>query len=153
MKLVPENLNELQGFEKSKNPLKSLDIGNIAKINQITSDDLELLVLYTNGAGKGNKEGGKDFPEIYGENEYQKHLDRAREVYKLLEPYKYHFGDVFYAGMKAEMNEYIHNYLRGPQYDYTYNYFPWENDDEWHVFFSEIELPAAQKLGKNKRIR
>ena len=49
------------------------------------------------------------------------------------------------------MNEYMHNYLRG-NYEYAYNYFPWE-DDEWHVFFSDVELPAAQKLASNVRIR
>lgn len=152
MKLVPESLNELQNFNKDENPLKSLDIGHAAKINRITSEDLELLNLYTLGHGKGNEDGGNDFPEIFGENEYREPLKRAREAYKLLEPYEYMFGDHFYKGMKAEMNEYIHNYLRNPNYDYAYDYFPMDSD-EWHVFFSEIELPSAEFLGSNKRIK
>ena len=149
MSLVPESLNELR-FEKSDNPFKSLDIGQAAKINRITSEDLELLNLYTDGYGKGKENPGV-IEEIWeGEPEnIEKHKKRAREVYRLLEPYKYHFGDVFYPGMKAEMNEYMHNYLRGSQYDYAYNYYP--GNDEWQVFFSSIELPAAQLLNKNTR--
>jgi len=144
MKLVRETLNKPQEFKKDENPFKSLDIGNAAKIARITTDDLELLNLYTNGYGKGNIEGGDVFPEIYGENDWQEPIRRAREVYKLLEPYEYMFGDSFYKGMKAERNEYIHNYLRNPKYNYAYNYFP--DDDEWHIFFSEIELPSANEI-------
>jgi len=145
MNLVPQSLLELQSFHKGENPLKTLDIGQISKINKITSEDLELLNLYTAGYGKG-KEDPSVFHEIWEDDpeERDRQKKRAREVYKLLEPYNYFFGDVFYKGMKAERNEYIHNYLRNPQYDYAYNYYP--GDDEWSVFFSSIELPSANQI-------
>ena len=152
MNLVPQSLLELQNFHKGENPFKTLDIGHAGKLNRITSEDLMTLALYTNGYGKGNTEGGKDFPEIYGEKEYKEPLARVKEVYKLLEPYNYHFGDVFYKGMKAEMNEYIHGYLRHDQYDYAYDYFPGD-DSEWQVFFSSVELPGCELLSINGRKR
>lgn len=146
MKLVPSSLLESQTFYKSDNPLRNLDIGLISKINKITSENLELLSLYTNGNGKGDEDGGNDFPEIFGENEWQIPIKKAREIYGLLNPYEYYFGDHFGEGQEEDMKEYIEDSLKDPRYNYAYNYFPWIDENEWHIFLSEIELPSANKI-------
>lgn len=145
MNLVPQSLSELQSFEKGGSPFKSLDIGLISKINKITSSDLELLDLYTDGYGK-DKENPGLIDEIWEDDpeEASKQKKRAREIFKLLGHYEYFFGDRFYAGMKAERNEYIHDYLRNPAYNYAYNYY--SGNDEWYVFLSEIKLPSATEI-------
>jgi hypothetical protein len=148
-KFIYESLN----FERGQDPKQSMDIGHFAKINKITSSDLELLKIYTNnGDGKGytNEE---LFLEVYESSaSCEKYLERAKEVYKLLEPYEYLFGDNFEADMKKEMNQYIKSYLKNPKYNYAYNCDIMEEGD-FDVFFCEIELPSAEILAKvNKKM-
>ena len=160
MNLVPQSLNELQDFERGESPLRTLDIGHLSQISKITSEDLELLALYTNGHDdKSDISGGEDFPEIFGHNvsEWKPQLERAQEIFDLLKPYYYHFGDNFYGYIgdieddpdwEKHMWEYIDNILKNPKYNYVYDCMPFD-DPEWHTFFSEIELPSAIKIPKS----
>ena len=49
---------------------------------------------------------------------------------------------------EKDMWKYIDNVLKNPKYNYVYDYMPF-NDPEWHTFFSEIELPSANKIPKS----
>ena len=142
MGIVRENIN----FERGNpNPLNTLDIGLISKIKKITSEDLELLKLYTDGYGKGHTN-EELMHEMYDEvpEEYELYSKRVREVYKLLEPYEYLFGDSFETDMKPEIKNHIKSYLKNPRYNYAYDCGM--GDEEIEVFFCEIELPSACSL-------
>jgi hypothetical protein len=140
--IVRESIN----FERGQNPKQSMDIGLFAKINKITSSDLEFLKIYTdNGDGKGNQN-PRLFKEVYGDSSgYEKYLKRVEEVYNLLEPYEYLFGDSFEADMKPEMKKFVKSYLKNPKYNYAYNCDIME-EGTFDVFFSEIELPSADQI-------
>lgn len=43
MKIVRENLNEVQNFERGLNPKKSMDIGINSLVKDVDSDDLFLI--------------------------------------------------------------------------------------------------------------
>jgi len=134
-------------FQRGIDPKQSMDIGLFAKINKITSSDLEFLKIYTNGEGNGHID-LEYFKEIYeSSSSLEKYIERVQEVYKLLAPYKYLFGDNFGEDMKKEMKEYVKSYLKNPNYNYAYNCDIMEEGD-FDVFFCEIELPSAELLGK-----
>jgi len=134
-------------FQRGIDPKQSMDIGLFAKINKITSSDLEFLKIYTNGEGNGHID-LEYFKEIYeSSSSLEKYIERVQEVYKLLEPYEYLFGDNFGEDMKKEMKEYVKSYLKNPKYNYAYNCDIMEEGD-FDVFFCEIELPSAELLGK-----
>ena len=138
-------------FQRGRDPKQSMDIGLFAKINKITSSDLEFLKIYTDGKGKGHID-LEYFKEIYeSSSSLEKYIERVQEVYKLLEPYEYLFGDNFGEDMKKEMKDYVKSYLRNPRYNYAYNCDIMEEGD-FDVFFCEIELPSAELLGK-KNVR
>ena len=136
--IVRENIE----FIKSDNPLRNMGIGLISKISKITSDDLGYLKVYTdNGDGKGH-ENEELFAEICGDS--LKDLKRVKEVYNLLEPYEYLFGDSFETGMKAEIRNFVKSYLKNPKYNYAYDCG--FGDEEVDVFFCEIQLPGANEI-------
>jgi len=139
--IVKENIN----FERGIDPKSSMDIGLIAKIRKITSGDLELLKLYTDGYGKGHTNDHL-IEEMYGDSpeEYEFYSKRVREVYKLLEPYEYLFGDVFETSDKKEIREFVKSYLKNPNYNFVYDCGM--GDEEVDVFFCEIELPSANEI-------
>ena len=140
-------------FERgNKNPLHTLDIGLISQIKKITSADLELLKLYTDGYGKSPDRNGKIhtneelFHEMYDDvpEEYEEYSKRVRQVYKLLEPYNYFFGDSFETDMKDEIKNYVKSYLKNPKYNYAYD--SGMGDEEVEVFFCEIQLPGSNEI-------
>lgn len=130
-------------FERgNKNPLHTLDIGLASQIKKISSDDLGYLKVYTdNGDGKGH-ENEDLFMEICGDD--IKALKRVREVYSLLEPYDYLFGDSFETDMKDEIKNYVKSYLKNPKYNYAYDCG--FGDEEVDVLFCEIQLPGANEI-------
>lgn len=131
-------------FVKSDNPLRNMGIGLISKIKKITSDDLDLLKLYTDGYGKGHQD-EKIIYEIYeDDSEYEIYSKRVKEVYKLLEPYEYFFGDTFETDMKGEIKNYIKSYLKNSKFNYVYDCGI--GDEEVETFFCEIELPSANRI-------
>jgi len=144
------DLKESLNFQRGQDPKQAMDIGLFAKINKITSSDLELLKVYTGeGQGKGTID-EEFFHDVYESSaSYEEYLKRVKEVYKLLEPYEYLFGDNFGEDMKKEMKEYVNSYLKNPKYNYAYNCDIMEEGD-FDVFFCEIELPSAELLGKKK---
>jgi hypothetical protein len=139
-------LKESVNFERGIEPKQSMDIGIFAKINKITSSDLELLKIYTdNGDGKGHIN-LELFYEVYeSSSSYEEYLERVKEVYHLLEPFEYLFGDNFESDMKKEMKEYVRSYLKNPKYNFAYNCDIME-EGAFDVFFSEIELPSADRI-------
>jgi hypothetical protein len=146
-------VHERLDFERGMDPKQSMDIGRFAKIHKITSSDLEFLKIYTNdGDGKGHVN-EKFFEEVYQDSSgFPKYLERVREVYQILEPYEYLFGDHFPSDMKKEMREYVKSYLKNPKYNYAYN-CDIMGDGDVDVFFSEIKLPSAELLGKKPGLK
>ena len=146
-------VHERLDFERGMDPKQSMDIGRFAKINKITSSDLEFLKIYTNdGDGKGHIN-EKFFEEVYQDSSgFPKYLERVREVYQILEPFEYLFGDHFPSDMKKEMREYVKSYLKNPKYNYAYN-CDIMGDGDIDVFFSEIKLPSAELLGKKSGLK
>jgi len=146
---VHERLN----FERGMDPKQSMDIGINARINKITSSDLEFLKIYTNdGDGKGHAN-PRFFEDVYGDSlSFNEYLERAKRTYNLLEPFEYLFGDHFPSDMKKEMREYVKSYLKNPKYNYAYN-CDIMGDGDVDVFFSEIKLPSAELLGKKPGLK
>ena len=146
---VHERLN----FERGMDPKQSMDIGINARINKITSSDLEFLKIYTNdGDGKGHAN-PRFFEDVYGDSlSFNEYLERAKRTYNLLEPFEYLFGDHFPSDMKKEMREYVKSYLKNPKYNYAYN-CDIMGEGDVDVFFSEIKLPSAELLGKKPGLK
>ena len=146
-------VHERLDFERGMDPKQSMDIGRFAKINKITSSDLEFLKIYTNDGDGKDHVNEKFFEEVYQDSSgFPKYLERVREVYQILEPFEYLFGDHFPSDMKKEMREYVKSYLKNPKYNYAYN-CDIMGDGDIDVFFSEIKLPSAELLGKKSGLK
>ena len=145
MKLVPETLNELQTFERGKNPKENIRIGISYLIPEINSYDLELLADLFDGSD----------PVMSYEDWYEDHGDdyendeEANQTYQKLYRIalaldgKIEYGEAFDWKEEEAMDEYIEN--EAP-IDKPYTYSANPDSDGWWVVFSSIELPSAEPI-------
>lgn len=130
MKLIPESLEESINFERGLDPKAALHIGIV---NNITSDDLEMLSYYMDGE--------ESFKDLYGEDDdYQSVLQRMKTIKKILKG-SITFGQFFDHKEEDDMVSYIQRYFRGR---YVYNAYP--GGDGWAIVFSKIYLPRAEEI-------
>jgi len=140
MKLVRESIE----FQRKRDPKRSLNIGKIKELKNITSDDLyEVVLLLDPYTKEPDEEYYKGFYHTDQEAKYYEDLKKARYLWNLLKDY-IEVGERFDWKEHDKMKTYVEEKAQGR---YVYNASP--GMDDTNVIFSEEELPLADEVEYN----